>query len=105
MPRKTVSQEGRVILEAEPDGDAPPNSYREVQILVPVGNELFMAIDQPIQRGVDHPGTGPNRTYKLTPMPIGQSIVIKLQPHQYLTAMAGSAKVHLGLIIEYIDEG
>ena len=37
-------------------------------------------------------------------MPTGQAIVVRLRPHQFLTAMAESGLVALALIVEHILE-
>ena len=88
------------------DGDAPPgdSNYREVQVLVPEGDGLFLAVDTPVQARFDESGIGPNRTYKMPPMPTGQAIVVRLRPHQFLTAMSESGTVMLALIVEYIED-
>lgn len=106
MRRELATQEARVVLDAVKDGDAPPESYREVQILVPVGNALFVGIDMQPQGPAtkEGEGIGPNRTYTVPPMPTGQAIVFRLQPQQYLMAMSGSGIVGLALIIEYIQD-
>lgn len=104
MLRETVAQEARVVLKPIKDGDGPENSYREVQVLVPEGNGLFVGIDLPVQRGfgMGEGGIGPNRTYLVPKMPTGQAIVFRLLPEQYITAMAESGYVNLALIIEYV---
>lgn len=106
MRRELATQEARIVLQKIPDGDAPVGSHREVQILVPEGNALFVGIDMKPQTGAtpEGAGIGPNRTYTVPPMPTGQAIVIRLQPQQYLMAMSGSGLVGLALIIEYIED-
>ena len=106
MRRELATQEGRIVLDKVPDGDAPEGSYREVQILVPEGNALFVGVDMKPQSAAtpEGAGIGPDRTYKVPPMPTGQAIVIRLQPQQYLMAMSGSSLVGLALIIEYIQD-
>lgn len=106
MRRELATQEARIVLAPIADGDAPPDSYREVQILVPEGNPLFVAVDAHPQGAAteDGAGIGPNRTYTVPPMPTGLAIVIRLQPQQYLMAMSGAGLVGLALIIEYIQD-
>lgn len=100
--RTTLSQEARIVLPPEEDGDAPAHSYREVQVVVPEGNGAFVAVDVPVQRGFEEPGIGPNRTYNMPKLSPGQAIVFRLQPQQYILAMSESGNVFLTLIIEYI---
>jgi len=106
MIRELAKQEARIVLPPMEEGDAPPGSYREVQILVPEGNTLFVAVDKKPQGPMDREGDGigPNRTYTVPPMPTGQAIVIRLQPQQYLMAMSGSGLVGLALIVEHIQD-
>lgn len=70
-------------------------SIREVQLLVTSSGAFFWALDT-------YPETiGPNRLYKLAPLPSGVPIIIKLLPDQWIVAAVESGRAIVGIIIEY----
>jgi hypothetical protein len=102
MLRELVVQEIRQILGPEPD--APHNSCRKVQLMVPsepiVWAWTTATPDENVAKMV-----GPNRgTYKGPPMAAGIRIEFCLQPQQTLWAGAESSEAVLGLIIEYVED-
>lgn len=103
MQRATLVQEARVILEAEQS--APELSYRRVQILVPPSPPMYLGIDTHPQQGFEDGGIGPNRTYKVPPLPPGQAVIVRLLPEQTLMAMSEEGLCFTSLIIEFIEGG
>lgn len=101
--RATLTQEARVILGAEQG--APEDSYRRVQILVPNSPPMLLAIDMHPQQAFEDAGIGPNRTYKVPPLPAGQAIVVRLRPEQTLMAMSAEGLCFPVLIVEYLQGG
>jgi len=93
--RATVSQEIRCVLP--PDYEAPPNSYREVQLLIPLSGDLYVQIsreDVSLKAGL-------NRNYKLPPIPAGAQITLRLLPGQGVYACTGAKSGQLSLAVEY----
>lgn len=93
--RATVSQEIRQIIN--PDPEAPEDSYREVQLVLPLDEPQVFASTEPhadTQFGVD-------RTYKMPPLAPGAQISFKLRRHQVLWAATQSGVAPLAVIVEY----
>lgn len=101
--RCTLSQEARVILGPE-TGNAPPGSYRRVQIVVPDSPVVYLGIDMPVQEKFEDEGVGPNRNYVLPRLQPGQSTKVRLGPKQTLTASADAGLAFVTLLCEYIVE-
>lgn len=100
--RTTLKQEAEVILG--PDEDGPPNSYRQVQVLVPDGPKALIGIDIPVQTAFNNPvrgGMGVNRTYILSEFPPSRSIRFKLLPEQFLTGASEQGLAFVSLIVEH----
>lgn len=129
--RATVAQEARYILW--PEEDAPEGSVRRVQVLVAGGDQVNVGIDVEIQHaitfqkmiedaaaaipdGAPEPEAlilaqdelrrkiGPNRTYTVPLFPPGRGVYpFKLQPTQWVTAMADAGIGYITLIVEYLE--
>jgi hypothetical protein len=91
--RVLLSQEIRTFLE--PELDAPPGSWRRVQLLIPQSPEVYLGIDQKPE------ALGLNRNYKLPLYPPGAQITVALLPHQFLSGCAGIATAKLSMIVEH----
>lgn len=95
--RATLTQEIRVIVG--PDLDAPPRSYRNVQLLVPDSPRVSATVDQTPE------SFGLNREYKLPVLSPGAQIQFKLLPDQYIVAVVGGQGIaEMSAIIEYERE-
>lgn len=99
-PRKpTTSKRERVVQEIRvivlPELDAPPGSWREVQILVPTGSPVFVGLD------VTPEDLGLNRNYKLGEYPPGAMIKFALLPEQFVVAAAGTNTTVLTVIAQF----
>jgi len=80
------------------DLNAPTNSERLVQIVVPEGTTLFVGHD------VDPKAVGLNQAeYKLPPMSPGQTIEFALRPHQYLVGASAGKLITCALIIQHMS--
>jgi hypothetical protein len=101
--RVTLTQEARVIVG--PEREAPSGSYRRVQVVVPMSPQMFLLADVPAQSAFEAVGVGPNRTYKMAPLSAGQTLVVRLLPEQFLTALSGEGLCFCTLIIEHIQGG
>ncbi len=73
-----------------------PNCIRHVQLLVPGNPRVYIAADMLPEK------IGPDRVYKLPPMPAGTTIKFKLLPHQWLIAAVDEGNAATTLIIEYL---
>ena len=80
--RATVKREVRVILG--PELDAPPGSYRLVQVFTP--DILFLSFDKPSE------DTAGGRDYLMAKIPAGVGVIapFPMLPEQTLYAMAAS---------------
>jgi hypothetical protein len=102
--RATVSQEYREILP--PEKDAPPGSYRHLQILIPQSPRVVFVLtpDEHWELGsndnVMHK-LGANRSYKGTNFPSNAQITLCVGPDQTLWAAAEEGIAEVGLLIEY----
>jgi hypothetical protein len=97
LKRVTASQELEEVLG--PELDAPPGTYREVQILTPANPAMVFTLDHPT------PGeAGLNRKYDLPPFPPDQRIPLKLLPEQRIYGAAETGKAHALFVIEYLEE-
>lgn len=97
--RRTLNQEARIILARQEE--APPDSYRLIQVLVPASPRCYVGVDVEIQTTFESNGIGPNRNYQVPVFPPRQQIPLVLLPHQHLTAMADTGIAFLTLIVEH----
>jgi hypothetical protein len=95
--RTTLSQELTEILPAE--ADAPPGSYRKVQVLVPDAPQCVYSLDEPTPAQA-----GPDRTYDLLPLPPGGFTRFNMLPHQRLFGASLAGLAQAGLIVQYAEE-
>lgn len=93
--RSAVSQEIRQILLPEPE--APENSFREVQVVLPLDEPLVFMTTRPDADTY----AGLNRTYKLPPLAPGAQIQFKLRRNQGLYAATESGLAEIALIVEH----
>lgn len=71
------------------------SSLRDVQMLVPSGTVFLWGLDQYPE------ALGPDRVYRLTPLPSGVTLRLNLLPGQWLIAAVEEGHGVLGMIIEY----
>lgn len=91
--RENITQDLRVVLE--PELDAPADSYRRVQVLIPPSPDVFVGLDvSPEELGI-------NRTYKVPLMAPGAQIPLHLQAHQFIIAAVGESNTPLTIIVEF----
>lgn len=104
----TVSQELREIVVAA--ADAPPGSFRVVQILVPAKPVVKVGV-YPDSRMVDSETGTPlqnlaeaiayNRSYQFATVPPGAYVPLRILPEQSVWACAEEGLAECSLIIEY----
>lgn len=92
--RVTVDQNIREILL--PDLEAPPNSYRQVQLVVPQEPVVYLSTESEADVRA-----GLNRTYKLPAMRDSTTIRFALNPGQRLYAAAKIGLAECTLIVEF----
>ena len=92
MRRVPLTQEANVILP--PCGQ---QLLRQVLVLIPGGDPTVLAGESVLPNEI-----GPNRVYKLAPLPPGTTIKYALGPAQFLTAAVESGHTAITLIIEYL---
>lgn len=99
IERATVDQQASVVIDEE--RDAPDNTNRHVQILVPGSPGLLMSIDHPTPLEA-----GPNRAaYKFAQLAPGSKISFYLQPRQKVYLVAESGIAFPSIITQYLEEG
>lgn len=100
--REMLKQEARVILPPEldvvnhidPDLGRP---VRCVQLLIPPREGIFIGLDvDPGENGI-----GPDRWYKLPPIPSGAQIDFTLLPDQWLIGSVDEGMSPMTIICEY----
>lgn len=92
--RATLTQEARVFLD--PEVDAPPGSFRQVQILIPTAPGVRVGIDkEPKDLGLD-------RSYKLANYPPGAMITYVLLPQQFLTGASIVGFAEASVIVQFL---
>ncbi len=94
--RITCTQELNLLVDAE--HDAPSGTERNIQLLVPDGAIFRFSIDSPTPLEA-----GPNRPYKLSLMPSGQTIEFRLQPEQMVYGQVDAGIGESSVIIEYVE--
>lgn len=90
--RVPLTQEANVIL--------PPCDHallRQVLVLIPGGDSSVLAGESVLPNEI-----GPNRTYKLAPLPPGTTIKFTLGPEQWLIAAVTSGHKAITLVVEYL---
>lgn len=78
-----------------PEKDAPPGSYRCVQLLIPDSPRVSADLDK------DPKKFGLNREYKVPVMSPGAQILFELLPAQFIIAVCGTSYAEVTVIIEY----
>lgn len=92
--RTTVSQEIRQIVE--PEVGAPPGSWREVQLLIPLEPVCFVTLEPDAAQKF-----GVNRTYKLPVIPPGAQVTINILADQGVWAAAKSGMALIAVTVEF----
>jgi len=90
--RVPLTQEANVILPKSTE-----QLLRRVHVLIPGGDPTVLAGECVLPNEI-----GPNRTYKLAPLPPGTTIKFTLGPEQWLIAAVNVGQQAITLIIEYL---
>lgn len=100
MDRATCDRSVRCVVHGE--DDAPANSHRDVQLIVPSSPAVFAGLFHAEVNVTDEVGS--DRNYNLAPLSSGIRIKFRLNPTQTLWIMADDSLGFCAVIVEYIEE-
>ena len=97
ITRTQLTQEVRIFVPPCPEG---AGLVRKVQLLIPQGDpQVLVGLD------VLPEDIGPNRVYKLAPVPSNQDVKFTLDPCQWLVGAVNVSHLAITVIVQYCRSG